>query len=333
MKIISIINYKGGVGKTTVTTNLAAELALRGHRVLCLDLDPQASLTFSFVKHDVWEHDLKRSRTIKNWFDSFADGNVKPLTDLVVPIQLPQFQGRGKLDLIASHLGLINVDLELAVEIGGATLELAKKNYLRVHRRLAEGLATIAADDYDFVLIDCPPSFNIVTKTALVASQDILIPARPDYLSTLGISYLIRNVKQLVRHCNECLAADAHPPARRLDPRLLGVVFTMVQEYDGEPISATRQFIDQTRELGVRVFDSYVKENKTLFADAPQFGMPVVLSAPHSDAHRRVIDQLKAFVSEFESALPSDKGASHDHVQQGIGLGDFGPTSWIAQAT
>jgi chromosome partitioning protein len=333
MKIISIINYKGGVGKTTVTTNLAAELALRGHRVLCLDLDPQASLTFSFVKHDMWTRDLKRSRTIKNWFDSFADGNVKPLTDLVFPIQLPQFQGRGKVDLIPSHLGLINVDLELAVEIGGASLPLVLRNFLRVHRRLADGLATIPAEDYDFVLIDCPPSFNIVTKTALVACQHILIPARPDYLSTLGIEYLIDNVNKLLRHCNECRAAEDPPTTKPINPKLLGVLFTMVQEYNGEPISATRQFIDSPKKHGIHVFKSYIKENKTLFADAPLYSMPVVLSTPHSDAHRRVIDQLKAFVTEFESALPTEQGASYGHGQQGIGLGDFGPTSWVAQAT
>lgn len=333
MKIVSVINYKGGVGKTTATTNLAAELALRGSRVLVIDLDPQASLTFSFIQPDIWDRDLARSRTIKSWFDSFAEGSPKPLTDLVFPIQLPQFQGRGKLDLIASHLGLINVDLELAVEIGGATLQLAMKNYLRVHRRLADGLATIAEHDYDYVLIDCPPSFNIVTKTALVASQHILIPAKADYLSTLGISYLIRNVRLLVRHCNECWQASSRPPAEPINPQLLGVVFTMMQEYGGAPISAAQPFIEQTQKLGIPVFKSYIKENKTLFADAPQYGVPVVLTAPHSEAQRQVIDQLQGFVTEFQSALETEKEPNYGQPYEGLGLSDLGTPGWVAQAT
>ena len=73
MKIVSVINYKGGVGKTTVTANLGAELARRGQRVLLIDLDPQASLTFSFIRSEDWERHLSHHGTIKTWFDSFDD--------------------------------------------------------------------------------------------------------------------------------------------------------------------------------------------------------------------------------------------------------------------
>ena len=75
MQIIAVINYKGGVGKTTTTANLAAELAWRGHRILLLDLDPQASLTFSFIRPDEWENNFSKDKTIKAWFESFSAGN------------------------------------------------------------------------------------------------------------------------------------------------------------------------------------------------------------------------------------------------------------------
>ncbi len=74
MNVVSVINYKGGVGKTTTTANLAAELAWRGKRVLLLDLDAQASLTFSFVRPDYWQDHLATDKTIKSWFDSFSSG-------------------------------------------------------------------------------------------------------------------------------------------------------------------------------------------------------------------------------------------------------------------
>jgi chromosome partitioning protein len=74
MRVTSIINYKGGVGKTTLTANLGAELAWRGAKVLLIDLDPQASLTFSFVRPEDWKADLADTSTIKQWFDSFTEG-------------------------------------------------------------------------------------------------------------------------------------------------------------------------------------------------------------------------------------------------------------------
>ena len=83
MDIVSVINYKGGVGKTTTTANLAAELAFRGKRVLILDLDAQASLTFSFIKPDDWQNNLSRDRTIKTWFDSFSTKSTISLESLI----------------------------------------------------------------------------------------------------------------------------------------------------------------------------------------------------------------------------------------------------------
>nr|VFK14915.1 MAG: chromosome partitioning protein [Candidatus Kentron sp. LPFa] len=306
MHIVSVINYKGGVGKTTMTANLAAELAQRGRSILLIDLDPQASLTFSFIQPEQWKEEFAEARTIKRWFEATAESANFDLASLI--FQPPAVNSEvssngGCIDLIPSHLGLINVDLELATELGGANMTQTKKKYIRVHRRLANGLDAIDPQRYELVLIDCPPNFNVVTKTAIVASSHILIPAKPDYLSTLGIDYLIRAQEELVRDFNEYVELDSGRVEKRISPEQLGVVFTMVQEYSGGPISAIRPFIARTKELDVPVFEAYIKENKTMFADAPQYGVPVVLSPRQGATYEGVIQGIEEFVTEFEERL------------------------------
>jgi chromosome partitioning protein len=307
MKIVSVINYKGGVGKTSLTANLAAQLAWEGKKVLLLDLDPQASLTFSFIQPDDWDKTFKATKTIKSWFDSFEKGKPVSLASLVdtPPRVKARLSGRGSLDIIYSHLGLINVDLDLATKLGGATLGQAKRNFIAVHRRLAEGLASdIEAIGYDLVLIDCPPNFNIVTKTALIASNYLLVPAKPDHLSTLGIDYLIRSVGELIGNYNEYAAIQDDDHVDTIAPSVLGVVFTMIQEYGGVPISAQRQFISKTKALAnTSVFSSYIKRNDSLFASASQFGIPVVLEGYNSGTHLSVVEGLENVSAEFASAV------------------------------
>ncbi|MHA2743237.1 ParA family protein [Vibrio harveyi] len=305
MKVVSVINYKGGVGKTTVTANLAGELAARGKSVLLLDMDAQASLTFSFVKPDFWDETLKDDLTIKQWFECISEGvETFPLSELIYqPHEVNRrVQSRsriGKIDLISSHLGLINVDLELATLLGGANMTQTKKNYLKVHGKLRTAIQELAesSDSYDVVLIDCPPNFNIVTKNALLASDQILIPAKPDYLSTLGIDYLHRSVNDLVREFNEYASMDED--TEEVNPEFLGVIFTMIQMYADEPIAAQQQFISQTARLGVPVLDSIFRENKSIFAEAPQHGVPVVNNNYSSSSHSNVVDEIREFVDEF----------------------------------
>lgn len=302
MQIVSIINYKGGVGKTTVTSNLASELAFRGKNVLVLDMDAQASLTFSFLSPDYWDKNLKDHRTIKNWFDCISQGeHTMPLSTLRVrpeSVNKNFASNGGCLDLISSHLGLINVDLELATLLGGASPSQTQKKYLKVHGKLREELQLLAKEmSYDIVLIDCPPNFNIVTKNALIASDKILIPAKPDYLSTLGIDYLKRSVDSLVTDYN--FYADKDSDYSRVSPEVLGVVFTMIQINSGQPIAAQRQYIAQTKRLRVPVFKSIFRENKTIFADAPREGVPVVLNQYSNDTHSAVVGEIEEFVDEF----------------------------------
>lgn len=308
MKIVSVINYKGGVGKTTVTANLAAELAYRDYKILILDMDAQASLTFSLMTPDYWDTTIKEKHTIKSWFDCISQSEkVMPLAELVLrPEKINSYlkelqpKSEGCVDLISSHLGLINVDLELATLLGGVNLKQSKLNYLKVHGKLKGELEKIAKSNaYDFVLIDCPPNFNIVTKNAIIASDQILIPAKPDYLSTLGIDYLQRSVKELISEYNDYASIDNDSEV--VDPDFLGVIFTMIQIRNQEPIRAQKQFISQTKrnKFDVPVFDEYFRENKTIFADAPQQGVPVVLNGYSNATHSDIVDEISDFVDEF----------------------------------
>lgn len=308
MKIISVINYKGGVGKTSVTANLAAELAWEGKRVLLLDMDPQASLTFSLIRPEEWQKDYAERRTIKAWFDSTSIAQPVTISDLIftpprVTAALQSSGKPGKLDLVASHLGLINVDLELATQLGGYSPTQIKSNYFKVHRRLADGLRTIDPSRYDLILIDCPPNFNIATKNALVASESILIPAKPDYLSTLGIDYLRKSVNTLAAEYNDFASLHGSTDVAAIDPKIVGVVFTMIEPRSGEPISALRPFIQRTQQLGLPVFQSWLRESKTFYADAPQYGVPVVLRDTSNEAQRSVVREIKEFTAEFLKRL------------------------------
>lgn len=299
MQVISIINYKGGVGKTTTTANLGADLAARGYKVLLIDVDAQSSLTFSFVKPDYWETSLKDNKTIKQIFD--VEEHQKTALDILttypdeIKNEIDDYDNGGKLGIIASHLGLLNVDLELATELSAPTMKKGKEKFIKIHSILADGLQKLN-DEYDIVFIDCPPNFNIVTKNAIVASDNILIPAKPDYLSTLGIDYLIRNLSELKKQYNEYaneLGID------EIDPKILGVIFTMVAYYDGKPINAQEQYIEQTKSLDIPVFQTYIRENKTIFSDAPAFGIPVSCTINKGTQYKHIRKELEDLTDEF----------------------------------
>lgn len=304
MKILSIINYKGGVGKTTITANLAAELAFRGYSVLAVDLDPQASLTFSFVRVDEWQKQYEETKTIKNWYDAFIDEDTDlDLSSLIIqPKTIGQIMvGKGKMDLICSHLGLINVDLELAAKLAGGSPRQTRNNYLRVHSRFMQGLSTLGAGAYDFVIVDCPPNFNIVTKNALVASDRYVVPTKPDYLSTLGIVTLKKHVSDLSAEYNKYVEDAGDDKWKPISPSMLGVVFTMVSYRDNSPIptiQAQQQYIKQIQDQNP-TFGQMIRENKTLYADAPENGVPVVIRRVSGKTYNDVQDELENLTTQL----------------------------------
>lgn len=289
MKVVSIINYKGGVGKTTITTNLAADLAQRGRRVLVIDLDPQTNLTFSFLKVEEWKNNYEEDMTIKYWFDSIIDGTkpVPTFKDLIVR--------KANLDIICSHLGLIDVDIELAAGLSAGTERQHRNNFIKTYSYIKNELNTLR-DDYDVVLIDCPPNFSIVTKNALLASDYFIVPAKMDYLSTLGINHLRNHVNKLVKQYNEYCKDTENPP---VNPELLGVIPTMIAIRTGEPIEIQKYYIDTLKRNKIPLFDNSIRESKTIHASAPESGTPVVLMNHKFGTAAAAIKELRDFTTEF----------------------------------
>ena len=295
MKTVAVINYKGGVGKTTIVANIAAELGYRGRNVLLIDLDPQASLTFSLLSVDVWGERYAANTTIRSWYDAYIDQDQNlEITSLIVTPPISNKVG-GRVDLICSHLSLINIDLELAARLSGGSMRQTRTNFLRLHSRLHDGLeSSDIKEKYDYVIIDCPPNFNIVTKTAIVASDRILVPAIPDFLSTLGIEELQRHIDELVGDFNRYAEEHSGPPFGKISPSIMGVIPTMVRIYANRPIYAQQQYISRIKETGLPVFDSYVRRNDTTFGSAPEYGVPVVLGNPSVNRA-----ELEALATEF----------------------------------
>jgi chromosome partitioning protein len=298
VKVVSVINHKGGVGKTTLTANLGAGLAARGRRVLLIDLDSQASLTVSFFTQAEWQSDLVPDKTIKNWFEGLAGDGAESLSSLVAsPRRVAQFlaNGGGCLDIVAAHRDLSEVDTALA-----AQLLVDPEHYLTAHRRLREGLAEKEIADYDVALIDCAPNFGLIAKNAVAASDMLLIPTRPDYLSINGIDSLGRKVQAFTQEYNEQLAAagDADNGAPLGRPPA-AVVFTMVQLHDNQPIEAQRSYISRVEGLGVPTFATTVRDSKAVYGPAPEYGVPVILAG----TGRALTRELRDLVSEMVAHL------------------------------
>jgi chromosome partitioning protein len=304
MKTISIINFKGGVGKTTVTANIASELAFRGKKVLVIDLDPQTNLTFSFLDVLDWEKYDKDKKTIKHWYDDYLDNDKDTslssliITPIKISNQLKDFGSKGKLDIISSHLELINVDLELATRLGGNTERTIRSSFLRLLTRLKNGIKELNGK-YDIIIIDCPPNFNIVTQNAIIASDLYLVPAKADYLSTLGIDQLYGQIEALTEKYNTYISEAKSEEWTEINPHMIGVIFTMVSIRNREPISTQKSYISKVQRSGLPVFDNYIRENKTIFATAPENGVPVVLKTDAYGTHLTIRDELENIVTEL----------------------------------
>ncbi len=297
MQVVSIINHKGGVGKTTLTANLGAGLAARGRKVLLLDLDSQASLTVSFFTPTEWAEQLLPSRTIKHWFDGVgtAEALTSPAGLVATPRRVHEKLSRspGCLDLVPAHRDLSDVDTWLA-----AQLLMDPEKFVTLHSRLRDGLNHEAFAGYDTVLIDCAPNFGLVARNAVAASDLLLIPTKPDYLSTNGIDSLGLKIAQFVEEYNARSEADpiARPPA--------SVVFTMVQLSGDRPIEAQRSVMSRIEAGNVAPLETTIRDSKAVYGPAPEYGVPVILGG----TGRAQTRELRELVSELTDRLDGVEG-------------------------
>ena len=305
MKIISVINYKGGVGKTTLTASLAAYLATQKQkRILLMDMDAQCSLTFSFVNPANWRrlHEGK-SKTLKDWYFGLrGEGNPESLMGLMQKSQTKH------LSLVPSHLDLLDVDMELAAYLA-ATLKPDKHRlrYVTVLGSLRGQLQAIAErDEFDLALLDCPPNFNLVTQTAILASDGILIPVRPNPLSVFGVEHLIRKRNDLVDEFTKLSKENFRKP------NIMGIV-PMMWKVLNEKIQK-RIWGNQLVEDGLQDIVAYleargeglptifhgIRHNEKLFSEhKPQ----QVHSIATGGFYGRVKNDIKKTALEFEVAV------------------------------
>ena len=248
-RIFCIANQKGGVGKTTTTVNLAAGLAKVGQRVLVVDLDPQGNATMG-------------SGIDKRALDPSV---YDVLLEAVTLAEARRPSPKGGYDVLGANR-----------ELAGAEVELVGLE--RRERRLKAALATVAAD-YEFVLIDCPPSLSLLTLNGLCAAHGVIVPMQCEYFALEGLSDLVNTIKQV--HAN-------------LNPELqiIGLLRVM---FDTR-ITLQQQVSEQLRaHFGSKVFDTVIPRNVRL-AEAPSYGQPGVVFDPSSKGAQAFVEFAREVV-------------------------------------
>jgi chromosome partitioning protein len=234
-QIIACANQKGGVGKTTTVVNLASYLVMAGERVLVLDLDPQGNATSGLG--------LDRNNLDRSIYDAVID-DVR-LRDLVVTGPVPG------LDVVPSSIALAGAEIELAP--------------LEQRERRLSRLARAIADDYDYILIDAPPSLGLLTVNALTAADAVLIPIQCEYYALEGLTQLIATINLVRDHLNPALAIN-------------GVVLTM---FDARTNLSADVAAEVRRHLDGAVYETVIPRSVRL-SEAPSHGLPISHYRPDS---------------------------------------------------
>lgn len=231
-RIIAIANQKGGVGKTTTAINLAAALAEIGQRVMVVDLDPQGNASTGFG--------VEKSDRVSTTYELLVED--APLDEVVLKTEIDG------LLIIPANVDLSSADIEL--------ISNEKRSFL-----LHDALRQPAIDTYelDYILIDCPPSLNLLTVNAMVAAHSVLVPLQSEFFALEGLSQLMLTVREVRQAANP-------------DLRIEGVLLTM---YDKRNNLSQQVEQDARDNLGELVFDTVIPRNVRV-SEAPSFAMPVL---------------------------------------------------------
>ena len=254
-KIFCIANQKGGVGKTTTTVNLCAGLAKIGQRVLMVDLDPQGNATM-------------------------GSGIDKRKLELSVYDVLLESASVAEARVRSDKCGydVLGANRELA----GAEVELVDVE--RREKRLKDALAAVEAD-YDFVLIDCPPSLSLLTLNGLCSAHGVIVPMQCEYFALEGLSDLVNTIKQVHANLNK-------------DLQLIGLLRVM---YDPR-ITLQQQVSEQLKaHFGEKVFNTVIPRNVRL-AEAPSYGLPGVVFDPNARGSQAFVEFAQEMVQRLNAA-------------------------------
>lgn len=278
-RVVSIINYKGGVGKSTTTYHVGCSLAEHHNkRVLLLDIDPQTNLTFLCSGQKKWQDRKASHGTIKTIYDRFQA--KQPLQVHKYIWQSPVGEGRqkiGNLDIIPCDIELLGEDLG-GGQIGGTFSSMQQlirtsDEFVR-ERSFLDRVIREVEDRYDYVLIDCPPNLYLMTQNALFASNEYVITAIPDHLSTIGLTTLVDKVSRIGRMIDN--AKDNAGIADQKNVGTLGgVIFTKVRPTNMH--NSTMEAIANQDEFEIfwgKCFRAHTSE-LIGFSDAAENSLPV----------------------------------------------------------
>ncbi|WP_288426647.1 ParA family protein [uncultured Agrobacterium sp.] len=230
-RIITIANQKGGVGKTTTAINLATALAAIGERVLVIDLDPQGNASTGLG--------IDRRERKMSSYDLLIGAHS--VAEVVVPTAVPN------LDIIPSTMDLLGFEMEVA---NASNRVFLLRNALQSNEALA----------YSYVLLDCPPSFNLLTMNAMAAAHSVLVPLQCEFFALEGLSQLLDTVNQIRGTVNPALDIQ-------------GIVLTM---FDSRNNLAQQVVSDVRTHLGEKVYHTLIPRNVRV-SEAPSYGKPAIL--------------------------------------------------------
>jgi chromosome partitioning protein len=252
-RVLAIANQKGGVGKTTTAINLGTALAAIGEQVLIVDLDPQGNASTGLG--------IERRARRTSTYDVLT--GAAPMRDAVVPTAVPQ------LCIASSTLDLSGLELEIGQ---------ARDRAFRLRSALGELNKGAREHDFTYVLVDCPPSLNLLTVNAMAAADSILVPLQCEFFALEGLSQLLKTVESVRTNLNPKLTIH-------------GVVLTM---YDARNNLANQVVADVRQFMGRKVDDTVIPRNVRI-SEAPSYGKPVLvydLKCVGSEAYLRLATEI-----------------------------------------